>query len=626
MHRVHRLAVVSAVSATLLAGSSAPGSYQLTLLHTGDSESSLISAPGQANYGGVARFKTRLDLLRAGAVNPLVLNSGDTIIPSPQFDASLQLPAGTPFYDSVALNALRYDASVVGNHEFDLGPATFRRFLDGLTPQAGPFLSANLSYAAEPQLAPLVGSKLARSRVVTLGGEQVGIVGATTETLATISSPGNTVVSPILSSVQSEVNTLRGSGINKIVLVTQNQALANDALLITQLRGVDVVVSGGGEETVANPGTPLVPGDSRPATISLGSLGTVPNTYPILRTDADGMPVALVAGATRYKYVGELNLRFDAAGVLDTSAGNAPAGDLRRVSGNAVDPDFVSADPTLQSDVVNPVSAHVAGLAAVRIARSTVALEGRRSGPNNTGIRRTETNLGNLVADSLRWQAARSNAQAANPWIINASRLIGIQNGGGIRNDTLIPAAADAGPNISRLNTFEINAFSNFVALMEITPGKLEEILEHAVSRVEFNDGRFAQVSGFSFVWDRTLPAGSRVLEAVLADGTDLIVDGRVVAGAPSLYLATIDFLANGGDAYPLAGIPFLRFPVSYQQGLENFITSGDAHGGLLGLDGRILQAEYPIGGEGRIIVVPEPATLSLMVAAGVLAMRRRRV
>jgi 5'-nucleotidase / UDP-sugar diphosphatase len=45
--------------------------------------------------------------------------------------------------------------------------------------------------------------------------------------------------------------------------------------------------------------------------------------------------------------------------------------------------------------------------------------------------------------------------------------------------------------------------FPNFVSVVEdISREQFKEILENAVSRVEFTDGRFAQVAGFSYVYD----------------------------------------------------------------------------------------------------------------------------
>ncbi len=56
-------------------------------------------------------------------------------------------------------------------------------------------------------------------------------------------------------------------------------------------------------------------------------------------------------------------------------------------------------------------------------------------------------------------------------------------------------------------------------------------------------------------VYDTSLAAGSRVLSITLDDGTVLVANGQVVAGARTVSLATIDFTANGGDGYQFAAL-----------------------------------------------------------------------
>ena len=86
---------------------------------------------------------------------------------------------------------------------------------------------------------------------------------------------------------------------------------------------------------------------------------------------------------------------------------------------------------------------------------------------------------------------------------------------------------------------------------------------------------------------------GTRVRDVVLDDGTGLVQAGAIAPVAPPLSIATIDFLARGGDEYPLHGLPFVTLGVTYQQALRNYIEQA--------LSGRITAAQYPAGGEGRI-------------------------
>jgi 5'-nucleotidase len=209
-----------------------------------------------------------------------------------------------------------------------------------------------------------------------------------------------------------------------------------------------------------------------------------------------------------------------------------------------------------------------------------------------------ETNEGNLIADSLLHQGTKLAASFG----VDAPQ-VALQNGGGIRNDSIIPA----GP-ITELDTFDMVPFANFLSVVEDVPAaQFKEILENAVSRVEFSDGRFAQIGGFSYTWDATGTAqilnpdgtvatpGTRVREVVLDDGTVVVSGGAVVPAAASIDVATIDFLARGGDQYPFRGLPFTTLGLTYQQALEGYLEEAD------GLNGAITATQYPEGGEGRI-------------------------
>ena len=172
--------------------------FQLTILHNNDAETSLLAhASADGPYGGIAYFTALMDRLAAKAVAPrgdhsvkkgvVRLSSGDNYLAGAQFNASLA--KGVPFYDSIGMNAIGYDAVGIGNHDFDFGPDVFADFVSGFASRT-PFVSANLDVSGEPRLAALAAAgRIVPSVVVRENGERIGIVGATTPTLATISSP-----------------------------------------------------------------------------------------------------------------------------------------------------------------------------------------------------------------------------------------------------------------------------------------------------------------------------------------------------------------------------------------------------------------------------------------------------
>ncbi len=568
----------------------------LTVLHNNDAESQLIDAgSGLEDFGGAARFVRKLHTLRrdaqygvptqaqiqfGGRREVMVVSAGDNFLPGPEFNASLE--NGLPFYDTIMAFIARYDVMGIGNHEFDFGPDTLADFIEPM-PLPIPFVSANLDVSGEPRLARLADEgRIAPSVVITRNGTEFGVIGVTTERLRFISSPRDVVVdTDVVAAVNAEAATLMADGVDKIVLLAHLQSLDDALAIVPSLSGVDVVVSGGGDEILANHGDLLIPGDEN----------AVEGPYPLYATDADGVSVPVVTGDGNLTYVGQLTVGFDTEGVI--VAVDTEASGPKRVSG--VGDDAVTPHAIVELTVVDPVERSVAALGANVIATSEVALDGVR-----TNVRTRETNQGNLIADALRWQAAELAGDFGVP-----VPEVGFQNGGGIRNDAVLPAG-----NVTELDTFDMLPFSNFVVVVpDVSRHDFKALLENAYSRVEFTDGRFAQVSGFRVTYDATLPGreydadgvlvveGQRVREIVLDDGTVLVEDGAVVAGPP-ISLATIDFLARGGDQYPFGDDrEFTAVGVSYQQALENYIVEG-----LGGFIDATMYPETPAPGEERII------------------------
>jgi 5'-nucleotidase len=575
------------------AGAKGTPAFTLTVLHNNDGESQLLGAPGQPDFGGVARFKTLVDQLKRqakrGAPGPgeadkrgvVMLSSGDNFLAGPEFTASLE--KGVPFYDSIALKAVGYDALAIGNHEFDFGPEVLADFIEGFDGTTK-FVSKNLKFTEEPRLQELVEAKiLLRARIVLERKEKIGIIGATTPQLRSISSPRDVeILDNVRELVQRKANYLKREwGVNKIILISHLQNIQEDLELIPQLKRIDVAVAGGGDELLANEGDLLVPGDEVATDPETGE----PLRYPLVVEDKRGRSVPVVTTAGAYKYVGRLAVTWNKKGrVLGWSDESGPV----RVSGVA--PDAVAPNPEVQRLVTDPVSDFVADLENNEVASTQVDLDGRRE-----FLRTEETNLGDLMADALlstgREEAAEFGVEPPD---------MAIQNGGGIRIETVLPA----GP-ITELDTFSIAPFPNFVAVVpDIPRSQAKQLIEHSVSQAPLQSGGFAQVAGFRFTYDPDAQAqvvdedgnvvtpGERVRELVLNDGTVIVADGEVVDGAP-VSLATNDFTARGGDGYPFRGVPFTAVGRTYQQALVDFLTTD--------LGGVVRAADYPEGGAGRI-------------------------
>jgi len=606
-----------AIAAALAVGGASAWADALTILHVGDQESWLISAQGNLRndptqalsfYGGIDRLASVIEQRRTAAQatgrTVLTLNAGDSFLPGPRLDASLRNLAsahpdgGQDFYDTIAKRRIGFDAIVFGNHEFDLdntGPVAARfAEVSGST-----FLSVNLDFSVTPQLADLAARGIARASKIftTAAGFRVGVVGVTTPLLPGISSPpagvmrnwspGNTEqqnLQALLPLVQAEIDDLRNNqGVRTIIVLSHLQGVASEReRLVPGLRGVDLVISGGGHELMRDPDDLLIP----------GTTAAFP-THPVFANDADGRAVPVVTSNFGNRYVGEVNIDLDdSTGAVRAIEGTRMIRVSGRLAGAGLapaDPDAVAGDPVLFAQVVQPVLAHIAVLNAQLIGHTAVALNAARGGActplpcrYSEGIRRTETNLGNLVADSLRHFAGTD---------------IALQNGGGIR-------AGIAGPGpITVGDTFNALTFTNLVTVArEVNAAQLKDIFEHAFSGSTPNgveQGRFPQVSGLRIEYDTTRPArpntagnivasvglGERVRRIVLDDGSVLVDNGVVVDATRTVSLATIDFLANGGDNYPFAanGVTFTKpvVNVTYQEALVRFLQTPKAQGGL---------------------------------------------
>ena len=111
--------------------------------------------------------------------------------------------------------------------------------------------------------------------------------------------------------------------------------------------------------------------------------------------------------------------------------------------------------------------------------------------------------------------------------------------------------------------------FANTLVMMDLTGAQIKQALENGVSRYPAADGRFPQVSGLSFTFDPTEPAGSRIVE--------VWVGGAPLDEAAVYRVATNDFLAASGDGYTVltegmnfvdTGVYLMDYMVEY---LEEF-------------------------------------------------------
>jgi 5'-nucleotidase len=513
------------------------------------------------------------------------LNSGDNFLAGTTFEASRQ--EGAPFYDARFVKMLRYDALAIGNHEFDFGPEVFAEFVEGVQrkKKTTRFVSANLDYSAEPSLAPFIGEELVGSTIIHEKGHKIGVVGLTTDSLPSISSPGFVEVSSELAALaQAQIDRVIDKGAKIVILVSHLQGLESEIALVAELRGVDVVIGGGGDEILADESTQLVPGDE----------DDIFGEYPQMATSADGIEVPVVTTPGNYRYVGVLEVTFDIWGNV-TKIDTEDSG-IKVVTDTG--PEAVKKAKKVKRRIERPVAAFVEDLATTVVGTSEVDLDCER-----TEVRGVESNCANLIAD-----AHLATGVANAPGLGLDVPQFALQNGGGIRGE--IDQAV--GP-ISIADTFRLQPFGNFVAIAEDVPAEaVRQIIEEGAIRLPASgDGGFTHVSdGTTVVIDSSFPArdadqntgeeiapGQRVRELVLADGTVVVTGG--VTQDVTVDLVQLNFSIGGGDAQPdltdIPGVTVTILPVSDQQSLQNYIEDN--------LGGVVSAADYARGGEGRLTI-----------------------
>jgi 5'-nucleotidase len=482
--------------------------------------------------GGAARFVAQVKSLQADATagdddGVVTVSSGDNFLAGPQYTASTESYAdGGPFYDALVYQQAGFDAITIGNHEFDFGPQGLVDFVEATT--GIPFLSANLDFSGEPALQQLVeDGRIADSTVVDADGRDVGIIGATTEDLDSVTSPGAVTAGDVEAAVEAEVDALTADGIEIIVLSSHLQNLDNERALVGNLTGVDAVVGGGGAEAL--------------------------ETYPIIEQDADGENVPIVTTPGSYRDIGKLVLEFDAAGEL-TAVGDDS--ELQPIA------PYGPKDEATRTDVEEPVAAAVAELAETVVADSEVDLDGRTA-----SVRTRETNLGDLLSDGML-DAAQERAEEFG--VLEAD--VALQNGGGIRGNAILEAG-----DITALDTFNIAPFGNRLAVDTVSAEELVALIEHGISDLPAVEGKFGQWAGVEFTYEVDQDAGSRIDDAVVtrADGTEvnLVVAGVTNTVAGDFTVAGLNFTLAGGDDYPFDG-DFDELGITDQQVFRGYLET----------------------------------------------------
>ncbi|MEM9099722.1 MAG: 5'-nucleotidase C-terminal domain-containing protein, partial [Pseudomonadota bacterium] len=220
----------------------------------------------------------------------------------------------------------------------------------------------------------------------------------------------------------------------------------------------------------------------------------------------------------------------------------------------------VAPDPTVAAEVER-YEALLSAELDIEIGATPILLDTRR-----TTVRATESAFGNLTADAMR---------------VATGADVAITNGGGIRGDTQY----EAGTVMTRRDVLTELPFGNKTVLLELSGADIVAALENGVSAIQDSGGRYPHVSGMTYAFDPSKPAGERVVEVKIGDA--LIDKGGVYR------LATNDFMGRGGDGYSMfAGKPSIIEANAAELMAAQVMRAFETGAAVPKLDGRVTKVE----------------------------------
>jgi 5'-nucleotidase len=215
---------------------------KIVILHTNDVHSHIDPFPDNdpkyAGLGGVERRAAMIKKIRSEEKNVLLLDAGDIF-------------QGTPYFNMYAgeiemklMTQMGYDASAIGNHDFDAG-------LDNLSKQlqhaSFPLLCANYDFTGTP-----MEGKVKPYKVFEKEGVRIGVFGLGIEMAGLIDARlyGNTQYLDPLTKAAEMSHTLRSEEKCDIVICLSHLGYkyenekVSDCVLAEKSKGIDIIIGG----------------------------------------------------------------------------------------------------------------------------------------------------------------------------------------------------------------------------------------------------------------------------------------------------------------------------------------------------------------------------------------------
>ena len=558
------------VLATAACGSTVPvtkahAPLDLTIAHVNDTHAHIdpteyalsvtpegaVALKFNARLGGYPALKGKLDALRRAATsegrNFLALHGGDA------FQGSLYFIKFRGAEESRLLSEMALDAATLGNHEFDLGNAPLRDYIDKVN---YPIVAANLDKKSSAALKN--SANLVEYIVKDIGGERVGIFGIVLENMPNISAPdAETVFLPQIEIAQATVNTLESLGVNKIIAIT-HIGLQGDQALAQGVNGIDLIVGGHSQTLLGDIEEMKAFGYS-----AHNQQPADDNRYAQLVTTPNGGSTCIVQAGEWAKGYGLLDLALDANGVMTSCKGRntlmtlddftkfepdptdatklvkVPLASMEQatvVNAVEISPLFeiVTEDAGLRAIVDNEFKPAVAELENQTIADVPKELLHVRvpTTPDGAGA------IDPLVAESLYWQLNQLGSKVDFTFI----------NAGGVR------ASVNAGKLTAGYVIGTLLPFPNSVVAFDLTGKGVRDTLEGAIDFASANgtgvpasSGAFPYVGHLAYTYEGKNAKGSRITKLELLDANG---NWAPLVDAKSYRVGTNAYVAAGKDGF----------------------------------------------------------------------------
>ena len=463
---------------------------------------------GTTQVGGAAVLSAYFQQERAANPNTLTLTAGDAVGATPPISSFFQ---DTPTIQ--AMNLMGFQVDTFGNHNFDAGLVRLQSQIDMAD---FPYVSANLANRD----ANLTG--VTDFHTFDVGGVRVAVVGVTNPEAPELVFPGSfgtmTPTDPVKAALRAR-GAARDAGAQVVVVIAHMGVTGFDAN-----------------------GQPFGPLIDFAQAVNANADRKAPKIDVIVGDHTDIQYSGIINGALVYENrskgitYGRAKLTVDANGKV---VGKSVTFVSPVATGVTPDPAVAALVDSYRTQL-QPVLGTVIGSASRAIPRSDAC--------GNSAGRTCESLVGDVTTDALRTRYGTDFA---------------ITNSGGLRaNLTCPPVGGGSGfcPSftappylITRGQVLSVLPFGNVAVTLPVNGAELRTMLENGISRMPAVDGRFPQVAGLCFTYDIEATVGSRVTGAV-RQATDGSCSGASVdlTAASSYTIAENDFMASGGDGYPV--------------------------------------------------------------------------